>query len=67
VTRVAKVAGGLLGLGVVALLLAEATGLQVAAALFLLVGVGAGVFAVATPEFLAGDDDDRSGDTRLTS
>jgi hypothetical protein len=56
-TATTKTAAGLLALGIVTLLLAEVTPLLVAAALVLLVGVGTGVFAVATPEFLAGDDD----------
>lgn len=54
----AKAAAGLLAVGIVALLLAESTVLQVAAALVLLVGVGTGVFAIATPDFVAGERDD---------
>ena len=45
------------GAGVV-LFFADADWLRLVAALLLLVGVALGVFAVATPEFLAADEDD---------
>ena len=38
--------------------LAQVTWLEATMAIFLLVGIALGVFAVATPEFLEGDPDD---------
>jgi hypothetical protein len=40
------------------LFLSEATWLQMTAAVFVLGGVALGVFAIATPEFLAADADE---------
>ena len=52
---------GLLAGGAV-LFLAEANWLRVCAALVLLVAAAVAVFAVATPEFVAADGDDRGRD-----
>ena len=43
------------------LFLSEATWLQMSAAVVLVVGIALGVFAIATPEFLAGDAKDEKG------
>jgi hypothetical protein len=40
------------------LFLSEATWLQMTAAVVLLLGIALGVFAIATPEYLAQDDDE---------
>lgn len=42
------------------LFLADADWLRLTAALVLLVGIALGVFAIATPEFLAADRDERA-------
>lgn len=46
--------------GTVVILLAEATWLRMASAVVLVGYVVTALFAIATPEFLAGDDDDRT-------
>lgn len=46
--------------GTVVILLAEATWLRMASAIILVVYVVAALFAIATPEFLSGDEDDRT-------
>jgi len=43
------------------LFLSEATWLRMTAAVFVLGGVALGVFAIATPEFLAGDAEEDDG------
>jgi hypothetical protein len=43
------------------LFLSEATWLRMTAAVFVLGGVALGVFAIATPEFLAADVDEEDG------
>jgi hypothetical protein len=43
------------------LFLSEATWLRTTAAVFVLGGVALGVFAIATPEFVAADSDDDEG------
>ena len=46
---------GMLGVAGLVLFLADADWLRLTAALVLLVGIALGVFAIATPEFLAAD------------
>lgn len=48
----------LLGVAGLALFIASADWLRLASALVLLTGIALGVFAIATPEFLAADADD---------
>ena len=52
-------AAAVFAIGVVALVLSEATILRVAAAVVLLIAIALGVFAIATPEFTAADSDER--------
>lgn len=47
-----------LAIGAAVLFFADAEALRVASAALLLTGIGLGVFAVATPEFLAGDKEE---------
>lgn len=50
----------LLAIGGGVLFLASAEWLRVLSAVLMLAGIAAGVFAIATPEFVAGDRDDDS-------
>lgn len=47
----------ILGVAGLVLFLAEANWLRLTSALFLLLGIALGVFAIATPEFLTADAD----------
>lgn len=46
-----------LGIGGVTLFFSEVTWLQMSAAVVLLIGIGLGVAAIATPEFLEADEE----------
>ena len=48
----------MLGVAGLVLFLAEADWLRLTSALVLLAGIALGVFAIATPEFLAADDEE---------
>jgi hypothetical protein len=51
----------ILGVAGGVLFVADADWLRVGSALLLLVGIALGVFAIATPEFLAADPDEDAG------
>ncbi|MGH2953468.1 MAG: hypothetical protein ACRDK9_05525 [Solirubrobacterales bacterium] len=53
-----RIAFAALAAGAALLLLAEAEILRVAAAALLLTGIALGVFAIATPEFVARDEEE---------